>query len=186
MHKDESKEKESLWNPWYAKRIPLLENMTNGLCAPSRQNLRVILAWSLSLRSFFLGSSSSRWDQKRTFWWVEYQVPDASSLFLYQPLYSSVPVSFLDFMVVWQLDNDSLPVSPTLPDFSHALYLDSVHNLGLPEAPLIYTFISCFLYVPWSETEPATLAYQEDMLTSWATRSGPPLFSSSNFLLRLN
>ena len=67
-----------------------------------------------------------------------------------------------------------------------ALYLDSVHNLGLPEAPLIYTFISCFLYVPWSETEPATLAYQEDMLTSWATRSGTPLFSSSNFLLHLN
>ena len=32
-----------------------------------------------------------------------------------------------------------------------------------------YTFIGCFLYVPWLEIEPTTLAYQKDALTNWAT-----------------
>ena len=44
--------------------------------------------------------------------------------------------------------------------------------------PLIYAFIGCFLYVPWPGIEPATLAYQDDALTDWATQPGPGLQTS--------
>ena len=33
---------------------------------------------------------------------------------------------------------------------------------------LIYAFVGCFLYVPWPGIEPATLVYQDDVLTNWA------------------
>ena len=38
--------------------------------------------------------------------------------------------------------------------------------------PLIYIFIGWFLYVPWPKIKPATLAYQGDVLTNWATQPG--------------
>ena len=47
--------------------------------------------------------------------------------------------------------------------------------------PLIYAFISWFLYVPWWEMEPATLVYWDDALTNWAIslglRASPLTFS---------
>ena len=38
--------------------------------------------------------------------------------------------------------------------------------------PLISVFINCFLYVPWLGIKSATLAYQNDALTNWATWPG--------------
>ena len=40
------------------------------------------------------------------------------------------------------------------------------------------TFIDWSLYVPWLGTEPATLAYQDNALSNWATQPGLDLFSS--------
>ena len=37
---------------------------------------------------------------------------------------------------------------------------------------LIYAFINCFLYMPWLETEPETLAYWDKVLTKWVTWPG--------------
>ena len=38
--------------------------------------------------------------------------------------------------------------------------------------PLIYAFTGWYLHVPWPEMEPATLAYQNNTLTTWATQPG--------------
>ena len=35
--------------------------------------------------------------------------------------------------------------------------------------PLIYTFIGCFLYVPWPGIEPASVVYSDNALTNWTT-----------------
>ena len=51
--------------------------------------------------------------------------------------------------------------------------------------PLIYAFISYFLYVPWTGIEPTTLANWDDILTNWATQLGPSLFTltTSSYIL---
>ena len=47
--------------------------------------------------------------------------------------------------------------------------------------PPIYAFIVCFLYVPWLDIKPATLAYRDNALTNWATWPGSFCFSSVQF-----
>ena len=47
--------------------------------------------------------------------------------------------------------------------------------------PLIYAFISWFLYVPWPGIKTAPLVYYDDALTNWATGQGMYLFSSELF-----
>ena len=37
---------------------------------------------------------------------------------------------------------------------------------------LIFVFIGWFLYVPWPEIEPSTMAYWDSTLTNWATQPG--------------
>ena len=38
--------------------------------------------------------------------------------------------------------------------------------------PLMYPFISCFLYVPWPGIKPLILVDQDEALTNWATSPG--------------
>ena len=53
--------------------------------------------------------------------------------------------------------------------FKKCLYIDLRER---SVAPLIHAFIGWFLYVPWLGIEPATLAHQDDALTTWATQPG--------------
>ena len=46
----------------------------------------------------------------------------------------------------------------------------------------MYAFIGCFLYVPWLEIEPSTLAYQDDTPTHCATRPGTKCLVHCSFL----
>lgn len=132
------------------------ENMTTGPCITSRQIFWVILAWNLSLTSSLLGSSSSRVrPEKGSSGWLDINFLSIRLsyrcfiLFLYQPSCSLVPINFLDFMVVLQLDNDSIPISSTLPDLPHALLLNSVQKLGLPEVLQFYSFCFAYLVLIW-------------------------------------
>ena len=49
--------------------------------------------------------------------------------------------------------------------------------------PLIYAFLGWFLYLLWLGIECATLAYQNNTLTNWATLPGLNHFLKGNFLL---
>ena len=46
---------------------------------------------------------------------------------------------------------------------------------------LIYAFIRCFLYVPW--TRIVQTAYQDNVLSNWATQLGPTLATSESFTI---
>lgn len=134
---------------WYAKRMSQSENMTTGPCITSRQIFWVILAWNLSLTSSLLGSSSSRMrPEKGSSGWLDIKYLSIRInyqcfiLFLYQPSSSLVPINFLDFMVVLQLDNDSIPISSTLPDLPHALLLNSAQKQ-------FYSFYFAYLVLIW-------------------------------------